>query len=242
MRWRTPGCGVVVCAAALVAASIIAWGAMVVPWQAAGSYDGETITVEGDVVRARLEADTCVLEFSTDDPNAFRAILLIPLITDLPRQPQRLYENKRVQVSGTDPHLARPSGDDRAQPGRDRGRRRVGQRAAAGDHPDDHAGAHVAPAIRRRRRSRHPRPRRHRPPLPAPAPPPSAPPTPVPPPPAPAATVPAPIVPPTTLLRHRRRRHAPRPCRLRHRLRPRRRRRPRRRSRPRACPARSIRA
>ena len=101
MRWRIPGCGVVVCAAALVAASIVAWGAMVVPWQAAGSYDGETITVEGDVVRARLEADTCVLEFSPDDPNAFRAILLIPLITDLPRQPQRLYENKRVQVSGT---------------------------------------------------------------------------------------------------------------------------------------------
>ena len=101
MRWRIPGCGVVVCAAALVAASIVAWGATVVPWQAAGSYDGETITVEGDVVRARLEADTCVLEFSTDDPNAFRAILLIPLITDLPRQPQRLYENKRVQVSGT---------------------------------------------------------------------------------------------------------------------------------------------
>jgi len=61
MRWRIPGCGVVVCAAALAAASMVAWGAMVIPWQAAGSYDGEIITVEGDVARARLEADTLVL-------------------------------------------------------------------------------------------------------------------------------------------------------------------------------------
>jgi hypothetical protein len=80
--------------------TVVARGDMVVPWQAAGSYEGDVITVEGDVARARLEADTVVIEFSTDDPNAFRAILLIPLITDLPRQPQRLYEGKRVRVSG----------------------------------------------------------------------------------------------------------------------------------------------
>jgi hypothetical protein len=100
MRRRVPGCGVVVCAVVLAVVTVVARGDMVVPWQAAGSYEGDVITVEGDVARARLEADTVVIEFSTDDPNAFRAILLIPLITDLPRQPQRLYEGKRVRVSG----------------------------------------------------------------------------------------------------------------------------------------------
>src|SRR5262249_56178499 len=60
----------------------------------------EGIAGGGGVGGARLEADTVVIEFSTDDPNAFRAILLIPLITDLPRQPQRLYEGKRVRVTG----------------------------------------------------------------------------------------------------------------------------------------------
>src|SRR5262245_16025779 len=100
MRRRVPGCGVVVCAVVLAVVAVVARSDTVVPWQAAGSYEGEVITVEGDVARARLEADTVVIEFSTDDPNAFRAILLIPLITDLPRQPQRLYEGKRVRVSG----------------------------------------------------------------------------------------------------------------------------------------------
>jgi hypothetical protein len=197
MRWRIPGCGVVVCAAALVAASIIAWGAMVVPWQAAGSYDGETITVEGDVVRARLEADTCVLEFSPDDPNAFRAILLIPLITDLPRQPQRLYENKRVQVSGTirtwhgRPEMIVRSPDAIEV---------VGVSASA---PPETTPTTTPPPTSRRRSPpttlAPPPPPSTPPPPPPPAPPPSAPSPPVPPPPAPAATVPAPVVPPTTL-------------------------------------------
>ena len=100
MRRHVRGCGVVVCAVVLAVVSAVARGQTVVPWQSAGSYEGEVITVEGDVARARLEADTVVIEFSTDDPNAFRAILLIPLITDLPRQPQRLYEGKRVRVTG----------------------------------------------------------------------------------------------------------------------------------------------
>src|SRR5262249_24880133 len=80
IRRRVPGCGVVVCAVVLAIATVVAWGETAVPWESAGSYEGEVITVEGDVARARLEADTVVIEFSTDNPNAFRAILLIPLI------------------------------------------------------------------------------------------------------------------------------------------------------------------
>jgi hypothetical protein len=186
MRWRIPGCGVVVCAAALAAASMVAWGATVVPWQAAGSYDGETITVEGDVARARLEADTLVLEFSPDDPNAFRAILLIPLITDLPRQPQRLYENKRVQVSGTIRSWhGRPEMIVRSP-----GAIEVVGVSASAPPPETTPTTTPAPTSRRRL-----------PPttLAPPPPPPPPPPAPAPPPPAPATTIPAPLVPTTTL-------------------------------------------
>ena len=70
------------------------------PWQSAGAYENDIVTVEGDVARARLEADTCVLEFAPDDPRAFRVVLVIPLMSDLPLQPQRLYDGKRVRATG----------------------------------------------------------------------------------------------------------------------------------------------
>ena len=100
MRRRVPGCGAVVCAAGIAAAAVLVRAETVIPWQSAGSYEGDLVTVEGDVVRARLEADTCVLEFAPGDEKAFHVVLLIPLMTDLPRQPQRLYEGKRVRASG----------------------------------------------------------------------------------------------------------------------------------------------
>jgi hypothetical protein len=100
MRRRVPGWRATGCAALVAAAVGIVRAETVVPWQAAGSYTGDVVTVEGDVVRAHLDADTCVLEFSPGDDTAFRVVLLIPLMTDLPRQPQRLYEGKRVRATG----------------------------------------------------------------------------------------------------------------------------------------------
>jgi hypothetical protein len=100
MRSHVAGCGVVVCAAWLAALSALARAETVVPWQSAGVYEGDVVTVEGDVARARLEADTCVLEFAPDDPKAFRVVLVIPLMSDLPLQPQRLYDGKRVRATG----------------------------------------------------------------------------------------------------------------------------------------------
>jgi hypothetical protein len=72
----------------------------VVPWTAASAHLGEIVTVEGDVATARVAGDTCVLEFSADDPRAFRAVLVVPILSSLPRHPERLYEGKRVRVSG----------------------------------------------------------------------------------------------------------------------------------------------
>jgi hypothetical protein len=100
MRRRVPGCGAVVCAAWIAAAVALVHAGTVISWQSAASYVGDVVTVEGDVVQGRLEADTCVLEFAPGDDKAFRVVLLIPLLTDLPLQPQRLYEGKRVRVSG----------------------------------------------------------------------------------------------------------------------------------------------
>ncbi|HLK09810.1 MAG TPA: hypothetical protein VKW76_00345 [Candidatus Binatia bacterium] len=71
-----------------------------VPWREAGAHVGEFVTVEGDVATARLTGEGLVLEFAADDPRAFRAVLLIPMITDLPRRPERLYLGRRVRVSG----------------------------------------------------------------------------------------------------------------------------------------------
>ena len=61
---------------------------------------GAQVTVEGDVVAARTQSDSCVLEFAADDPTSFRVVLLIPAITSLPRQPERLYLGKRVRATG----------------------------------------------------------------------------------------------------------------------------------------------
>jgi hypothetical protein len=72
----------------------------VVPWREAAAHVGEFVTVEGDVARAELAGEGLVLEFAADDPRAFRAVLLIPMISDLPRRPERLYLGRRVRVSG----------------------------------------------------------------------------------------------------------------------------------------------
>src|SRR5579884_600614 len=72
----------------------------VVPWREAAAHVGELVTVEGDVASARLAGEGLVLEFAADDPRAFRAVLLVPMISDLPRRPERLYLGRRVRVSG----------------------------------------------------------------------------------------------------------------------------------------------
>src|SRR5262245_32595777 len=66
----------------------------------AASHVGEYVTVEGEVVNATTSGGTCVLEIGSGGVAAVRAVLVIPLVTDLPRSPDRLYAGKRVRVSG----------------------------------------------------------------------------------------------------------------------------------------------
>lgn len=72
-----------------------------IPWNDAAGHVGQQVTVEGDVASARVQGPTLIIEFAPNDAQAFRVVLLIPLITDLPRQPEKLYLGKRIRASGT---------------------------------------------------------------------------------------------------------------------------------------------
>jgi hypothetical protein len=88
--------------AALVALSRVAGGVppRTIAWQEAADHVGQIVAVEGDVAAVRMAGDTCVLEFKGGDPRAFRAVLLLPLLSSAPRDPERLYAGKHVRVSG----------------------------------------------------------------------------------------------------------------------------------------------
>jgi hypothetical protein len=66
----------------------------------AADHVGSTATVEGDVAVARSDADGLVLELAPLGPKSFRAVLVRSLISSLPRAPERVYEGKRVRVTG----------------------------------------------------------------------------------------------------------------------------------------------
>jgi hypothetical protein len=71
-----------------------------VPWQEAGDHVGRLVTIEGHVVLAETRDRTCVLDFDPDDDRGVTVLLLIPLVTNLPPAPHRLYEGRRVQATG----------------------------------------------------------------------------------------------------------------------------------------------
>jgi len=72
----------------------------VLDWHAAASHVGDLVTIEGSVVRAQLSGDTCTLEFAAEEASALRVVLVIPLMTDLPPHPERLYQDRRIRVTG----------------------------------------------------------------------------------------------------------------------------------------------
>jgi hypothetical protein len=88
-------------AATLVLVSVaVAAPPPTVRWEDAHLHVGEIVTVEGHVASARSSAEACVLEFDPGNPTAFRAVLMIPILSRLPQHPERLYEGRQVRVSG----------------------------------------------------------------------------------------------------------------------------------------------
>jgi hypothetical protein len=175
----------------VLAVAVVATAAAppVVDWRDAGTRVGDIVTVEGEVVNAYATGDTQVLEFS-DDAHGFRVVILVPLFSTAPRDPERVYRGHRIRASG------------RVQ--RFEGRPEIIVRSTDQVEIVDAAPASPAPPPPPASRAAPPPPP---PPSPAPAPParpaPSAPPPTAPPasaapppPPPPAPTPPAP--PPTT--------------------------------------------
>ena len=72
----------------------------VVSWQKAAAHVGRVVSVEGEVAAVRATGDTCVLEFAPDDPQAFRAVLVLAMFSRGPRHPERLYTGRQVRVTG----------------------------------------------------------------------------------------------------------------------------------------------
>ncbi|HLY38955.1 MAG TPA: hypothetical protein VKU61_13015 [Candidatus Binatia bacterium] len=86
-------------AATLLAGVAAATPLPVVDWRAAGTRVGDVVTVEADVTAVRTRDDGYVLEFS-DDPQAFRIIVLVPLLGGAPRDPERVYRGHHVRATG----------------------------------------------------------------------------------------------------------------------------------------------
>ena len=66
----------------------------------AAAHVGSTASVEGDVTEARIDDGTLVLELAPVGTQGFRAVLVLSLISSLPRSPDRIYAGKRVRVTG----------------------------------------------------------------------------------------------------------------------------------------------
>ncbi len=84
----------------LTVASLAVAAAPLVPWSEAGRHVGKLVTLEGFVTETRRDGRRVTLIFDADDPRAVRITLLIPLVTDLPPEPETLYRSRRVQVFG----------------------------------------------------------------------------------------------------------------------------------------------
>jgi hypothetical protein len=64
------------------------------------AHVGSSVTIEGDVAVARSDSEGLVLELAPVGEKSFRAVLVRSLISSLPRAPERIYEGKRVRVTG----------------------------------------------------------------------------------------------------------------------------------------------
>ena len=81
-----------------------------VPWPEAEHHVGRLVVIEGFVETAERDGRYLTLAFDPDDPRALRVTLVIPIMTDLPPEPERLYAQRRIHVHGritrTAGHLA----------------------------------------------------------------------------------------------------------------------------------------
>lgn len=100
MRRRLATAALLIAGALAAAIAVPAVPAEIVDAADAAAHVGSSVTIEGDVAVARSDADGLVLELAPLDAKSFRAVLVRSLISSLPRSPERVYEGKRVRVTG----------------------------------------------------------------------------------------------------------------------------------------------
>lgn len=98
-RPLTSGIAAVVGAALLVAAPRGA-AAETIAWERAAAHAGRRVTVEGVVWNITCTESTCTLIFASDDPAAFTATIVRPLVAWKPVDPVTAYRGRRVQLTG----------------------------------------------------------------------------------------------------------------------------------------------
>lgn len=72
----------------------------VIPWEKAGEYVGQTVTVEGVIVRAHNSGRACFLNFHPDYQQYLSLVIFASDFNQFPSQPEKYYLNKKVRVRG----------------------------------------------------------------------------------------------------------------------------------------------
>jgi|YNPBryunderm2012_1023409.scaffolds.fasta_scaffold00119_13 DNA/RNA endonuclease YhcR with UshA esterase domain len=72
----------------------------VISWEKAGDYVGQTVTVEGVIVRAHNSGRACFLNFHPDYQKYLSLVIFASDFNRFPSQPEKYYLNKKVRVKG----------------------------------------------------------------------------------------------------------------------------------------------
>ena len=72
----------------------------VISWEKAGDYVGQTVTVEGVIVRTHNSGRACFLNFHPDYQKYLSLAIFASDFNRFPSQPEKYYLNKKVRVKG----------------------------------------------------------------------------------------------------------------------------------------------
>jgi len=72
----------------------------IIPWERAGNYVGQTVTVEGIIVSSHNSGRACFLNFNPDYQHYLSLVIFASDFNRFPPQPEKHYLNKKVRVKG----------------------------------------------------------------------------------------------------------------------------------------------
>ena len=72
----------------------------IVPWQDAGQYIGQRVTVEGDVVRSYNSGKVSFLNFAQDYKGTFSVVVFASDYAKWPQTPDQFYLGQKIRATG----------------------------------------------------------------------------------------------------------------------------------------------